>query len=209
MGFSSFSWLVCDFALRPHDFCSRAIGRPPLPSRKSDERNKSTGWAKQAVLGSTNSGFYLWDCQAPANNLFLKDVIFVCPYTRVCNSKYGFPLFSSGIFWLRHMLFLGTKEYPEENSFESFLDENSGNQNAFTAVSWHTIWSPKGRIRSFSGSPSLESVPKCWALMGCQNRHPLGKGMPTSLACAQNPTKVGHLEVSAIWICRGFGRYEL
>ncbi|CAE7724662.1 Ide, partial [Symbiodinium necroappetens] len=32
-----------------------------------------------------------------------------------------------------HMLFLGTKEYPEENSFESFLVANSGSQNAFTS----------------------------------------------------------------------------
>ena len=36
----------------------------------------------------------------------------------------------------RHMLFLGTKEYPEENSFESFLVANSGSQNAFTSAAW-------------------------------------------------------------------------
>ncbi|CAJ1389816.1 unnamed protein product [Effrenium voratum] len=51
-----------------------------------------------------------------------------------------------------HMLFLGTKEYPEENSFESFLDENSGNQNAFTAENATTYF--------FEVSPSalLESL---------------------------------------------------
>eukprot|EP00931_Biecheleriopsis_adriatica_P119612 TRINITY_DN94836_c0_g1_i1.p1 TRINITY_DN94836_c0_g1~~TRINITY_DN94836_c0_g1_i1.p1 ORF type:complete len:1155 (-),score=226.14 TRINITY_DN94836_c0_g1_i1:7-3471(-) len=34
-----------------------------------------------------------------------------------------------------HMLFLGTKEYPEENSFERFLTANGGSQNAFTTES--------------------------------------------------------------------------
>jgi insulysin len=32
-----------------------------------------------------------------------------------------------------HMLFLGTKEYPNENSFEEFLSANGGSSNAFTA----------------------------------------------------------------------------
>eukprot|EP00548_Thalassiothrix_antarctica_P015226 CAMPEP_0194175336 /NCGR_PEP_ID=MMETSP0154-20130528/9376_1 /TAXON_ID=1049557 /ORGANISM="Thalassiothrix antarctica, Strain L6-D1" /LENGTH=1065 /DNA_ID=CAMNT_0038889095 /DNA_START=460 /DNA_END=3657 /DNA_ORIENTATION=+ len=31
-----------------------------------------------------------------------------------------------------HMLFLGTKEYPQENSFESFLTTNGGSSNAYT-----------------------------------------------------------------------------
>lgn len=31
-----------------------------------------------------------------------------------------------------HMLFLGTKQYPEEGSFESYLSENGGSSNAFT-----------------------------------------------------------------------------
>lgn len=31
-----------------------------------------------------------------------------------------------------HMLFLGTKKYPKEDSFESFLASNGGNSNAFT-----------------------------------------------------------------------------
>jgi len=31
-----------------------------------------------------------------------------------------------------HMLFLGTREYPEENSFKRFLSANGGSQNAFT-----------------------------------------------------------------------------
>jgi insulysin len=31
-----------------------------------------------------------------------------------------------------HMLFLGTKEYPQEGSFESFLSNNGGSSNAFT-----------------------------------------------------------------------------
>ena len=32
-----------------------------------------------------------------------------------------------------HMLFLGTEEYPEENSFEEFLTANGGSSNAYTA----------------------------------------------------------------------------
>lgn len=39
-----------------------------------------------------------------------------------------------------HMLFLGTKEYPEENSFERFLTANSGSQNAFTTESATTYF---------------------------------------------------------------------
>ena len=31
-----------------------------------------------------------------------------------------------------HMLFLGTKQYPEENSFEAFLSNNGGSSNAYT-----------------------------------------------------------------------------
>ena len=31
-----------------------------------------------------------------------------------------------------HMLFLGTKEYPKEDSFEAFLAQNGGSSNAFT-----------------------------------------------------------------------------
>ena len=41
---------------------------------------------------------------------------------------------------LRHMLFLGTKEYPEENSFERFLTANSGSQNAFTTEARQNAW---------------------------------------------------------------------
>ncbi len=33
---------------------------------------------------------------------------------------------------LEHMLFLGTKKYPEENSFDVFLDQHGGNSNAST-----------------------------------------------------------------------------
>ena len=32
-----------------------------------------------------------------------------------------------------HMLFLGTKEYPREDSFEGFLSSNGGSSNAYTA----------------------------------------------------------------------------
>ena len=32
----------------------------------------------------------------------------------------------------QHMLFLGTKPYPQEDSFESFLSSNGGSSNAFT-----------------------------------------------------------------------------
>lgn len=32
------------------------------------------------------------------------------------------------------MLFLGTKKYPQEDSFESFLSANGGSSNAFTDV---------------------------------------------------------------------------
>lgn len=33
----------------------------------------------------------------------------------------------------QHMLFLGTKKYPEENSYNTFLNQNGGYSNAFTA----------------------------------------------------------------------------
>jgi insulysin len=32
------------------------------------------------------------------------------------------------------MLFLGTKEYPEENAYQQFLSEHAGTSNAFTAL---------------------------------------------------------------------------
>ena len=32
-----------------------------------------------------------------------------------------------------HMLFLGTKKYPKEDSFEEFLSANGGASNAYTA----------------------------------------------------------------------------
>lgn len=35
--------------------------------------------------------------------------------------------------FLEHMLFLGTKKYPEESSFDSFITEHGGTSNAFTA----------------------------------------------------------------------------
>ena len=35
--------------------------------------------------------------------------------------------------YLEHMLFLGTKKYPEVGSFKKFLDEHSGGSNAYTA----------------------------------------------------------------------------
>lgn len=36
--------------------------------------------------------------------------------------------------YLEHMLFLGTKQYPEPNSFQKFIEENAGTSNAFTAA---------------------------------------------------------------------------
>ena len=35
--------------------------------------------------------------------------------------------------YLEHMLFLGTKRYPEVGSFKKFLDEHSGGSNAYTS----------------------------------------------------------------------------
>lgn len=35
--------------------------------------------------------------------------------------------------FLEHMLFLGTEKYPEENGFKSFVQENNGKTNAYTA----------------------------------------------------------------------------
>ena len=34
--------------------------------------------------------------------------------------------------YLEHMLFLGTKEFPEVGSFKKYLDEHSGGSNAYT-----------------------------------------------------------------------------
>ena len=36
-----------------------------------------------------------------------------------------------------HMLFLGTKKYPDENEYSKYLSENSGSNNAYTSVN-HT-----------------------------------------------------------------------
>lgn len=36
--------------------------------------------------------------------------------------------------FLEHMLFLGTKKYPEEGGYQRFIDENAGMHNAFTAA---------------------------------------------------------------------------
>ena len=33
-----------------------------------------------------------------------------------------------------HMLFLGTKKYPDENDFDKFLSDNGGSSNAYTAT---------------------------------------------------------------------------
>lgn len=35
---------------------------------------------------------------------------------------------------LEHMLFLGTKDFPDENSFSKFLDEHGGYSNAYTST---------------------------------------------------------------------------
>lgn len=54
---------------------------------------------------------------------------------------YGDPEDLPGLaHFCEHMLFLGTKEYPEENSFERFLTANSGSQNAFTTESATTYF---------------------------------------------------------------------
>eukprot|EP00439_Symbiodinium_sp_Y106_P078356 s981_g17.t1 len=61
-----------------------------------------------------------------------------------------------------HMLFLGTKEYPEENSFESFLVANSGSQNAFTSESSTTYFfevSPSGLRESLQRFASFFREP--------------------------------------------------
>jgi secreted Zn-dependent insulinase-like peptidase len=36
--------------------------------------------------------------------------------------------------FLEHMLFLGTKKYPDANAYSSFIDSHGGSQNAFTAT---------------------------------------------------------------------------
>lgn len=33
-----------------------------------------------------------------------------------------------------HMLFMGTKKYPEENEFSQFITQNGGNYSAYTAM---------------------------------------------------------------------------
>ena len=46
------------------------------------------------------------------------------------------PLHKLGLaHYLEHMLFLGTKKYPEVGSFKKFLTQNSGGSNAYTASS--------------------------------------------------------------------------
>ena len=33
-----------------------------------------------------------------------------------------------------HLLFMGTKKYPSENEYQSYLSKNGGNSNAYTSV---------------------------------------------------------------------------
>ncbi|OEU06209.1 Peptidase_M16-domain-containing protein, partial [Fragilariopsis cylindrus CCMP1102] len=43
------------------------------------------------------------------------------------------PILSPGIaHFLEHMLFIGTKKYPQENDYDSYLQKNGGSSNAFT-----------------------------------------------------------------------------
>ena len=42
--------------------------------------------------------------------------------------------------FLEHMLFMGTKAYPEENHFMNFLSKNSGNTNASTTAEFTTFY---------------------------------------------------------------------
>src|ERR1700761_3057624 len=45
------------------------------------------------------------------------------------------PKTSPGIaHFLEHMLFLGTKKYPNESEFENFVSEHDGETNAFTSI---------------------------------------------------------------------------
>jgi len=41
--------------------------------------------------------------------------------------------------FLEHMLFLGTKKYPEENSYSSFIKSNGGFDNAYTEFEVRSI----------------------------------------------------------------------
>lgn len=48
--------------------------------------------------------------------------------------------------FLEHMLFLGTKKYPEENEYTKFLSNHNGQYNAFTAsndTNYHFDVSPE------------------------------------------------------------------
>mmetsp|Transcript_4670 Transcript_4670/g.6622 ORF Transcript_4670/g.6622 Transcript_4670/m.6622 type:complete len:1236 (+) Transcript_4670:57-3764(+) len=38
--------------------------------------------------------------------------------------------------FLEHMLFMGTKKYPKENAYDSFLSRNGGNDNAYTELEY-------------------------------------------------------------------------
>lgn len=43
------------------------------------------------------------------------------------------PLLSQGLsHYLEHMLFMGSKAYPDENDYDAFLTAHGGSSNAFT-----------------------------------------------------------------------------
>ena len=41
--------------------------------------------------------------------------------------------------FLEHMLFMGTKKYPQENAYDAFLSKNGGSDNAYTEME-HTMY---------------------------------------------------------------------
>lgn len=53
--------------------------------------------------------------------------------------------------FLEHMLFIGTKKYPDENAYDSFLNAHGGSSNAFTDLE-HTCYYFDVQAESFEGA---------------------------------------------------------
>lgn len=66
--------------------------------------------------------------------------------------------------FLEHMLFLGTKKYPEAGEYQSFISKHGGSHNAFTSFEDTNYFfevdsdylSPTGSLRSILYQPTLQ-----------------------------------------------------
>lgn len=86
--------------------------------------------------------------------------------------------------YLEHMLFLGTKKYPEVGSYNKFLDEHSGSSNAYTSggftnyffeVSHDGIKEALGRFSDFFKAPLFDKTYSLREIKAVNNEHEKNK----------------------------------